>query len=347
MRFVSLEMLEASFDIVQDASAVKQQILEAEALLVLCRVIKILAPPEERRIDIPPIVLRSPLWFLRLSSSRLSDAILDLLLVPNSETIRESIRGLFTTCTACPPIELNNQQRHSGKYKRKAREIKASLLDFLDRKLSFHENLPTKDSKRLPTKAAKRVRLFASHGNLPYPMQATKALDVIRDSASKIHRIDMNSGTEELKRLSENCFREIFRCINQLKQLLKALEALGIVPAIQNEKIDGNEHLSPPAYISIDLGLRQKRQHSKFFSLSFLTFLGASFLNLLNFHQCQVVFSFKPFYCKMISLRTRRKRKRLRGGMPTEEKAAESPKGGGMMTLCEFLDLLEILEVSS
>jgi hypothetical protein len=251
-------MLEASFDIVQDASAVNQPFLEAEALLVLCRVIKILAPLQERNFNLPPIVLRSPVWFLRLSSSRLSDAILDLLFVPNSETTRESVRNIFTTCTACPPIELTNQQRHSGKYKRKAREIKANLLEFLDRQLSTHDNLPTK--------VAKRVRLFVSHGSLPYPMNASKALDVIGESASKLHRMDMSSGGDEVKKLSESCFREVVRCVNQLKQLLKALEALGVVPVIQNEKkVDSDEHLSPPAYISVDLGLRQKRRHSKCF----------------------------------------------------------------------------------
>jgi len=59
-----LEMLEASFDIVQDASSVNQPFLEAEAVLVLCRVIKVLAPVEDRTFNLPPIVLRSPLWFL-------------------------------------------------------------------------------------------------------------------------------------------------------------------------------------------------------------------------------------------------------------------------------------------
>ncbi len=188
-----------------------------------------------------------------MSHSRLSDAILDLLFVPNSDTIRESILNIFTTCTACPPIELNNQQRHSGKYKRKAREIKANLLEFLDRQLSIHDNLPKN--------VAERIRLFVSHGSLPYPMNASKALDVILKSASKV----MSSGGDQAKELSKNCFQEVKRTINQLKQLLKAMEALGVVPAIQkqNEKFDGDEHISSPAYISIDLGLRQKRRHSE------------------------------------------------------------------------------------
>jgi len=73
----------------------------------------------------------------------------------------------------------------------------------------------------------------------------------------------MSSGGEKAKELSKNCFQEVKRTISQLKQLLKAMEALGVVPAIQNqnEKFDENEHISSPAYISIDLGLRQKRRH--------------------------------------------------------------------------------------
>lgn len=62
--FMFLEILEASFDIVQDASLVNQPFLEAEAVLVLCRVIKVLAPVEGKSFNLPPIVLRSPLWFL-------------------------------------------------------------------------------------------------------------------------------------------------------------------------------------------------------------------------------------------------------------------------------------------
>ena len=62
--FDVLELLEASFDIVQDASSVNQPFLEAEAVLVLCRAIKVLAPVEGKSFNLLPTVLRSPLWFL-------------------------------------------------------------------------------------------------------------------------------------------------------------------------------------------------------------------------------------------------------------------------------------------
>jgi len=93
-------------------------------------------------------------------------------------------------------------------------------------------------------------------------------LDDIAAAASKIHHADINSlnHNDEVKRLSSNCFREAIRCINELRQLLKAMEALGIEAAVKSSEQDtphnglqGN--LSYPAYISIDLGLRQKRKH--------------------------------------------------------------------------------------
>jgi hypothetical protein len=88
-------------------------------------------------------------------------------------------------------------------------------------------------------------------------------LDDIAAAARKIHHADINSlnQNDEVKRLSSNCFREAIRCLNELRQLLKAIEALGIETAV---KLNGGEthgNLSYPAYISIDLGLHQRRKH--------------------------------------------------------------------------------------
>jgi len=86
----------------------------------------------------------------------------------------------------------------------------------------------------------------------------------------KLHHADVNSSNynDDTKKLSKNCIGEVVRCINQLKQLLKAIEALGIVSA-GDAKMNKKDHpyigisknLSYPAYISVDLGLRQKRKH--------------------------------------------------------------------------------------
>lgn len=66
-------LLEASFDIVAEGNTAKSEWIEAESILVLCRVMSLLAPKEEKIIDIdeyPPVVLKSPVWFIRLTHTR-------------------------------------------------------------------------------------------------------------------------------------------------------------------------------------------------------------------------------------------------------------------------------------
>jgi hypothetical protein len=68
------ESLEAAFDIIQDTFNIEPELMEAEAMLVICRVMGLLSPKHDTRIiEVPPIILKSPIWFLRLSHTRLSD----------------------------------------------------------------------------------------------------------------------------------------------------------------------------------------------------------------------------------------------------------------------------------
>lgn len=90
-------------------------------------------------------------------------------------------------------------------------------------------------------------------------------LDVIFESTKRMHNADMNSSnhSEEVKRLSKNCFSEALRCISQIRQLLRAIEAFGIntVSKFKRPQDFPQKNVSYPAYISIDLGLRQRRNH--------------------------------------------------------------------------------------
>lgn len=102
-------------------------------------------------------------------------------------------------------------------------------------------------------------------------MHATKlnsmhtVLDIISESIREIHNADMNSSNHstEVKNLSKNCYSEATRCINQLRHLIKAMEALGIVATYKIESLlDGiQKNVSYPTFISIDLGLRHRRNH--------------------------------------------------------------------------------------
>jgi len=89
-------------------------------------------------------------------------------------------------------------------------------------------------------------------------------LDIIYEACRKIHNADISSNnSEEVKRLSKSCLSEVVRCIQKLRQLLKAMEALGVVTSTAKQRkkdqqphTNNNKNISYPAYISIDLGLR-------------------------------------------------------------------------------------------
>lgn len=252
------EMLEASFDIIQDESVAISEFLEAETLLVLCRVMSLLTPVEEElTYEIAPTAMRSPVWMLRLTHTRLSDAIMDLMFLPTFKVTRQSCQHLFSALAICLPTEL---WRGQSKQKLRNRENKQQMTSFIDKALES-----AVEHNNLPRRCVKRLRVFLSHLLLPQ-LDPNRALDDIVTAVRKIHNADMNSNhNEEMKRLSSNCFREAMRCMNQLRRLLTAMEALGVTIA---SKQNGNDlhigsqtNLSHPAYIAIDLGLRQKKKH--------------------------------------------------------------------------------------
>ena len=182
---------------------------------------------------------------------------MDLLAVPRSNAIRQSCLHIFTSTTAPNPIELLNErtQRHSGKHKKKYRELKENKLAFATKCLnSMIEN------ENLPTIAADRFRAFISAGNsLPYPTNAYKAVDTIFNAAKQLYQTDINSGIAVDHRGPKRAFEEIAKSISSIKLLLDTMSSFGIgFTAPQNNFTTAkrNSQLSNPAYISLDLGLR-------------------------------------------------------------------------------------------
>ena len=187
---------------------------------------------------------------------------MDLLTVPRSNVIRQACLNIFTSTTAPNPIELLNErtQRHSGKHKKKFRELKENKLAFATKCLnSLIEN------DHLPTSAADRFRAFISVGNsLPYPTNAYKAIDTIFNAAKHLYQTDINSGIDAPPRGSKRAFEEIAKSISNIKSLLDTLSSFGIsltAPYNNNAGTKRNSQLSNPAYISLDLGLRHDYAH--------------------------------------------------------------------------------------
>eukprot|EP00804_Cyclotella_cryptica_P012302 CCRYP_019997-RB/>CCRYP_019997-RB protein AED:0.07 eAED:0.07 QI:234/0.93/0.94/1/0.87/0.82/17/67/1724 len=257
------ESLEAAFDIIQDTYNTKPELMEAEAMLIICRVMGLLSPKYDTRIiEVPPIIFKSPIWFLRLSHSRLSDAIMDLLTVPKSDTMRHICLNIFTSTTAPNPIELLNErtQRHSGKHKKKSRELKESKLAYADKCFAT-----AVENENIPETVAERFHAFISYGNsLPYPTDARKALDIIYNASKRLHHADINSGRNRDQKGSQRSFEEIVKSIHQIKSFIQTMESFGIVSAATQEKnvdVKSNDLLSNPAFIALDIGLRHRRLH--------------------------------------------------------------------------------------
>lgn len=151
------ESLEASFDIIQDENTAISEFLEAETILVLCQAMSLLA---SRLNDSSSAVLKSPTWELKLTHTRLSDAIMDLMFVPTSEAIRNCCLNIFTTIMTCPPQELCNQGRKPAN--QKTCEMKTQKQEFLDKCIETAVIV-----EKLPKKSGKRLRAFLSHLLIP------------------------------------------------------------------------------------------------------------------------------------------------------------------------------------
>ena len=151
------EMLEASFDIIQDENTAIPEFLEAESILVLCQAMSLLAPKFN---ESSPAVFKSPIWVLKLTHTRLSDAIMDLMFLPTSEAIRQSCLNIFTAIMSCPPDELYNQRLKPAN--NKTREVKGRKIEFLDKCIQTAVVVD-----KLPKKSGKRIRAFLSHLLIP------------------------------------------------------------------------------------------------------------------------------------------------------------------------------------
>jgi len=140
---------------------------------------------------------------------------MDLLTVPKSETMRRICLNIFTSTTAPNPIDLLNErtQRHSGKHKKKSRELKESKLAYADQCFAtavMNENIPGR--------VAERFHAFISYGNsLPYPTDARKALDVIYIASKRLFHADISSGRNNGQKESQRSFEDIVKSIHRIK----------------------------------------------------------------------------------------------------------------------------------
>ena len=188
-----------------------------------------------------------PMWILRLTHTRLADAILDICGVPAKEALRQFCYHILTCCSAPPPnllwIKSSDGKKIRGKKRKDTKKVCNGLIDnaILDH--------------GLPKGAAARLRAFLNSGCLPLPLDINAALIALRDGTKKLRSMD--DQRHNIPRRQKR-YEDVARGLNTIKKSIEALKIMEI--KVSNEIIEGENHQFP-AYICLDLGLRQPAQH--------------------------------------------------------------------------------------
>lgn len=254
------ENLEASFDIIHEDRTVDPVNMEAEAILVLCHTISIVAPNRAEKIA-APTVDGSSIWYLRISHTRLTDAILEVCGVPTKEPLRKNCLELLTELTAPTPstalasIPRLTRTRSRSISEGSVGDTKRQLTEILD------SHITKLIDGGLSRSAAQRLHMFLSSGVSPLPTNLEDAVDSVLRAVGNIRLLDSGSNADP-RRLKR--YDDIGRSAKHLKHLSQVLGTVGVSPHLRghkNTKSLQNSPISNPLYVCLDLGLRQRRRH--------------------------------------------------------------------------------------
>lgn len=237
------ESIEASFDIVQEDTT-KAHLFEAETIAVACQVIGFLP---RRKLPSLTFQAESPLWFLRINHTRLADAVLDLCGVPAKESTRQSalqILGAFTAAT--PHSMMKNfvpKRKSSSRQNLKESDRRGKLETLLNNAVESHG---------LPRSSADKLRAFIEQCH-PMPHEVNDCIERLKKAVLGIEGGD--GGPKRMKRLEDAA-----RALRSIKDLFSTLKTIQIEPTIPSLDMLAND-VKCPLYVSVDLGLRQRRKH--------------------------------------------------------------------------------------
>lgn len=148
--------------------------------------------------------------------------------------------------TLVKALKRKKSKRNKQKQKSNARE----MLDAqLQEAISKHE---------LPSEAADRLRTLITNGCMPLPSNFEEALDKLQGSVNLLRSSDKEVKVDP-RRMKR--YEDISRNLNGLKHLVLSLDSLGVSPLFGSGKHSSTSRVNRPLYISLDLGLRQRRKH--------------------------------------------------------------------------------------
>jgi translation initiation factor 2-alpha kinase 4 len=248
------EALQASFDIVHEDHGCATEIC-TETLLVASKVMEIL-PSQSTQCSVPSLNTRGPPWFIRVNHTRLTEAILDLCLVPPEEPVRRAalaILGRFTAATAYAmklflrnkKILVDTQQSQTPSKVCKSR-MEEMMLD-------------AERNHGLPHEAVQRLRRFIGCCGVVSP-DASQGIDRIKEGVAQLRQHCIKEKTKEVDTKLLKRFEDAARSLKTLRDVITSLERF-LEPLASVIPREADRQQSSPLFISIDFGMRQRRKH--------------------------------------------------------------------------------------
>ncbi|KAL7563280.1 hypothetical protein ACA910_016641 [Epithemia clementina (nom. ined.)] len=233
------ESLEASFDIIQEDHR-KAIEIQAETIFVVQQVVTLTLLHSKNRGKLP-FGAESPLWFCRIGHTRLAEAILDLCGVPAKETIRRYMFDLFSHFLAPSPCSLTTNAKTKKKKKQSCREAVEKRLEHAVTALG------------LPRQAVKKLEVVFTE--TPMPANAGESIAYLKRVISKLRSAESNSIADP-KRLKR--FEDSAKSLRAFSDLLDLVQ--GLLKPHFTWKNATESKFSRPLFLSVDLGLRQRRK---------------------------------------------------------------------------------------
>lgn len=243
------ESLVATFDIIsEEYIKVGEDIIEAEVIFMVSEVMKMLASlayPRQRRIS-EAIHVSSPCWYLKITHTKLADAILELCGIPlKEEATKKNFLQILSFCATNPFSTLEHDQLKNPT------RFSTDLGKLLEKAFQSHN---------LPEKSIARLRAFFSPEYFPFPTNITDALKVLYEATMRIRKMECSE--KSISKRTKQRYDEVIKGIECIGRVVESLSLLGITPLVQSSREpNASVHAHSPAFISLDLGIRQKKRH--------------------------------------------------------------------------------------
>lgn len=189
------------------------------------------------------------MWYLRITHTRLADSILELCGVPQDETLRHFCQRIFTLLSAPAPDRLCQYlpDRQTEPTSRASKKRDGSRLEELLSEAKQHG---------LPASSSHRLRSFIRRAGMPLPVDVHEAIEALQTSLNELRKDDAErlSDPKLLKRVED-----FGRSLAYISSLVDLMHLSGASPLLGSKR--ENEKLNRPLFLSIDLGLKQRRKH--------------------------------------------------------------------------------------